>query len=85
FFVSEEVSAAALLRAARSAAGEELEDVVLFDVYRGERAPQGKRSLALAFFFRRLDRTLTDEEVDVRMEAIRRALEAEFPVEWRTA
>ncbi|RKQ84612.1 phenylalanine--tRNA ligase subunit beta [Brockia lithotrophica] len=85
FFVSEEVSAAALLRAARSAAGKELEDVVLFDVYRGEGVPQGKRSLALAFFFRRSDRTLTDEEVDVRMEAIRRALEAEFPVEWRTA
>ncbi|RMG89038.1 MAG: phenylalanine--tRNA ligase subunit beta [Candidatus Dadabacteria bacterium] len=38
-------------------------DVEIFDVYRGERIPEGLVSLALRLTYRADDRTLTDEEV----------------------
>jgi phenylalanyl-tRNA synthetase beta chain len=36
----------------------------LFDVYRGESIPSGKKSLAYALTYLADDRTLTDKEVD---------------------
>jgi phenylalanyl-tRNA synthetase beta chain len=41
-----------------------VEDVTLFDVYRGAPIPAGKKNLALAIRYRAPDRTLTDAEVD---------------------
>jgi phenylalanyl-tRNA synthetase beta chain len=51
--------------ALRSAAGELLESVTLFDVYRGAGIEEGKRSLAYRLRFCSPERTLTDEEVGV--------------------
>ncbi len=45
-------------------AGEWLEDLRLFDVYRGQGIPSGARSLAYSLRFRHPERTLTDAEVD---------------------
>jgi phenylalanyl-tRNA synthetase beta chain len=45
------------------AAGELLESVSLFDVYRGPTIGEGKRSLAFRLRFCALDHTLTDDEV----------------------
>jgi phenylalanyl-tRNA synthetase beta chain len=50
-----------------------LESLTLFDVYRGEQIPCGKKSVAYTLVFRSPDSTLTDETVDA---ALRRALEA---------
>ena len=36
----------------------------LFDLYRGESIPAGKKSLAYALTYQAEDRTLTDKEVD---------------------
>jgi phenylalanyl-tRNA synthetase beta chain len=47
----------------RAAGGELLEEVELFDVYRGEQVGEGKKSLAFALTYQAADRTLTDEEV----------------------
>jgi phenylalanyl-tRNA synthetase beta chain len=47
----------------REAAGELLESVQLFDVYRGAGIPEGSRSLAYRLRFCSPMRTLTDEEV----------------------
>ena len=44
-------------------AGELLEAVELFDVYRGAGVPEGRKSLAFSLRFRAPDRTLTAEEV----------------------
>jgi phenylalanyl-tRNA synthetase beta chain len=41
-----------------------LESVELFDVFRGENLPEGKKSLAYAFIYRSPERTLTDAEVN---------------------
>jgi phenylalanyl-tRNA synthetase beta chain len=70
----EDVSAAQVLSSARSAAGEMLDDVRVFDVYEGEQVGAGRRSLALALSFRALDRTLTDEDVAPARERIVAAL-----------
>lgn len=69
--VDEEVSAERVSGAIRSAGGQLLEQVRLFDVYRdapgtpeGERRlPAGKKSLAFALSYRAADRTLSDEDV----------------------
>lgn len=45
-------------------AGELIESVELFDIFRGEQLGAGKKSLAFQLLFRAADRTLTDEEVN---------------------
>ncbi|HET7745623.1 MAG TPA: phenylalanine--tRNA ligase subunit beta [Gaiellaceae bacterium] len=60
--VDEEVEVGALVDAAREAAGQLLRDVRVFDVYRGEQAGKGRKSVALHLSFQSPERTLTDEE-----------------------
>ena len=63
---------------AREAAGEQLADLTLFDVYRGKQVPPGKKSVAFTLTFRAADRTLTGEEVAAACDAIVAALAARF-------
>ncbi len=51
-----------------------LEEVKLFDLYRGDQIPEGKKSLAYSIRYRAADRTLTDEEVNQYQEAVIKAL-----------
>jgi len=60
-----------------------LKRVTLFDVYRGEQIPSGKKSLAYSLTYQADDRTLTDEEVNRVHEQIQRALEREFKAQVR--
>ena len=46
-----------------------LEEVSLFDVYRGAQVAEGKKSVAYSLTMRADDRTLTDEEADAAMQA----------------
>jgi phenylalanyl-tRNA synthetase beta chain len=48
----------------RAAGAGLLSGVRLFDLYRGESIPAGKKSLAYALSYQATDRTLTDKEVD---------------------
>lgn len=76
FFVQTTTSAATVLGAIRDTVDPGLsEEVRLFDVYEGPGVPEGHRSLAVALTFRAADRTLTDGEVDQRVEQIVAALE----------
>jgi phenylalanyl-tRNA synthetase beta chain len=72
--VGEDVSAAEVEGAVRAGGGDLLAGVEVFDLYRGEQAGEGNKSLALRLEFRAPDRTLTDEEVARRRDAIERAL-----------
>lgn len=69
----EELPAASLEKIIRDAVGKILENVTLFDVYRGAQVDAGKKSVAYNLTLRASDRTLTDEESDA---AIKRALKA---------
>jgi phenylalanyl-tRNA synthetase beta chain len=61
---------AALAAGAASGGGESLlEEIRLFDVYTGEQAGEGNKSLAYTLRFRAPDRTLTDEEITQARDA----------------
>ncbi|MDQ3433604.1 MAG: phenylalanine--tRNA ligase subunit beta, partial [Actinomycetota bacterium] len=70
----EAVAAADVLGLVREAGGELLASARVFDVYAGEQVGEGNRSLAIRLEFRAPDRTLTDEEVAARRNAIESAL-----------
>ena len=72
--VAADVSAAEVTAAVREGAGDLLAAAEVFDVYEGEQVGEGNRSLALRLEFRAPDRTLTDEEVAERRQAIEAAL-----------
>jgi phenylalanyl-tRNA synthetase beta chain len=73
--VPEHVSAAQLLALVRHTGGRLLADAEVFDVYRdAERLGEGNVSLALRLTYRAGDRTLTDEEVAERRDAIAEAV-----------
>ncbi len=67
--VDEAVPAALLMETLREGAGELLETVRLFDVYRGAQVGDGRKSLAFALRFRAPDRTLTVEETSAARDA----------------
>ncbi|MEN6315808.1 MAG: phenylalanine--tRNA ligase subunit beta [Clostridiaceae bacterium] len=58
----------------RAKAGKILEEIKLFDVYKGKQVPDGKKSVAYSITFRAADRTLTDDEVGKAMDSIMKAL-----------
>ncbi len=60
--VDEATPAAQVAAVIRQAAGRLLVDLRLFDVYRGDQIPPGKKSLAYSLTFQAADRTLTDED-----------------------
>jgi len=51
-----------------------LENVELFDVFRGKNVPEGQKSLAYAFIYRSPEKTLTDAEVNAAHAKIVEAL-----------
>lgn len=61
-------------RAVRAAAGSILENIVLFDVYKGSHIPAGKKSVAFNLVLRRADRTITDEESESTVQKALAAL-----------
>jgi phenylalanyl-tRNA synthetase beta chain len=78
------VPAARLAGVARKAGGAELHEVRVFDVFRGEQIPAGKKSVTLALVFQSPERTLSSEEAGAMRERIVRALHDELGAELRT-
>jgi phenylalanyl-tRNA synthetase beta chain len=64
FLVDSAVAAEAVIRAARGAERTLIAGVTLFDVYEGDKLPEGKKSLAIEVVFQPRERTLTDAEID---------------------
>jgi phenylalanyl-tRNA synthetase beta chain len=62
--VEEKMPAETVAAEIRAGGGELLQQVRLFDLYRGESVPPGTKSLAYALSYQAPDRTLTDKEVD---------------------
>ena len=71
--VDEQTPAADVYAAIVEAGGDLLESATLFDVYRGDPIPAGKKSLAYSLVYRAPDRTLKDEEVAKVHERIAKA------------
>ena len=84
FVVDEEVLAGDLVAAAREAAGPELREVRVFDVYRGGQIPEGRKSVALRVAFQSPERTLVDEDARRLRERVVTALAERFGAELRS-
>ncbi|MBE3558286.1 MAG: hypothetical protein IMW89_03570 [Ktedonobacteraceae bacterium] len=73
FVVDESVTAAQLQDAMRKAAGPLLVNVELFDIYRGQPVPAGKKSMAYRLTYESLESNLSDARVaDIRKRIVRR-------------
>jgi len=81
--VGEELEAGVLVDAAREAGGDELREVMVFDVYRGEQAGQGKKSVALHLVFQSAERTLSEEDATAIRARVVQALAERFDAELR--
>ena len=76
--LDESVSYAELELAAKKAAKKLLKGVSLFDVYRGEKIPAGKKQYAMSFVLQDLEKTLTDADVERAMDGILKAFQTQF-------
>jgi phenylalanyl-tRNA synthetase beta chain len=76
--VDENVVAGELQKAIIEAGGELLKEVSIFDVYQGDRLPDGKKSIAFSLRYYDPERTLTDEEVTAVHEKVIQAVEQRF-------
>jgi phenylalanyl-tRNA synthetase beta chain len=81
--VSEQVSAADLLRVAAASAPELISSVRIFDVYQGPGIEAGLKSVALGLILQETSRTLTDEDADSAMAAAVTKLKENFAAELR--
>jgi phenylalanyl-tRNA synthetase beta chain len=81
--VAEDVEAGALVAAAREAAGPELREARVFDVYHGEQLGEGRKSVALRLAFQSPERTLSDDDAAELRARIVAALGERFGAELR--
>jgi phenylalanyl-tRNA synthetase beta chain len=83
FFVDATAPHAEIEATIREAAGDLLERVELFDVFRGGAVPAGRHSLAFSLRYRAADRTLEDDEVSAAHARVEEALRTRFGAEVR--
>ncbi len=81
--VRDDIFVAQLTDAIKQKGGEYLEEVNLFDVYKGAQVPEGMKSVAFALSFRASDRTLKDDDVNIAMERILKNLARNFEAQLR--
>ena len=81
--VSEEVETGAVDELIRKQGGAWLQEVSLFDLYRGQQIQEGYKSLAFSLTWQAPDKTLTDEEVNSLHQKIEAALQQEFRADLR--
>ena len=76
--LDENVSFADIRKAALAAEKKLLRKVVLFDVYRGDKIPAGKKQYAVSLTFQDYEKTLTDKYVEQMVNRVLGALSHQF-------
>ncbi len=82
--VAESVAWADVEQQVRAAVGDDLEQILVFDEYRGPGLSNGVKSLAIGLILRNPSRTLTDKEADAAVLGTLAALRLRFNAELRT-
>ncbi len=82
--VDDSIAIGDLVSTMREAIGGDLEELELFDEYRGEQVGEGKKSLAFRMTFRAADRTMTSDEASALREAATAAVEKAYGAVART-
>jgi phenylalanyl-tRNA synthetase beta chain len=83
--LNEDIPAQAVRDRIVEAGGDILQEVKLFDLYRGKGVEDGKKSLALGLILRHISRTLTDQEVEVVLKRIIESLQERLGASLRGA
>lgn len=81
--INEEVTFESIFKLAKQTENNVLKDVNLFDVYTGDKLPEGKKSYAVSFTLQDKNKTLTDTQIDKIMSKIQKRLEYELSAELR--
>jgi len=76
--VKEDVLSERISNKIKTVGGDLIEELTLFDVYRGKQISPGKKSLAFAIRYRAKDKTLTDQEVEGIHQKVVLELEKNF-------
>ena len=82
-FVEESIPHERVLSVVKQARPQNLEEVRLFDVFRGKNMPAGRKSVAYSFTYRNDQRTLTEAEVNAAHEKVLEQLRAQLSAEIR--
>lgn len=61
--IPEELSASKIVECVKAEKAKEIEQVQIFDVYRGKGVPEGQKSIAVRIRYRSFERTLAEEEI----------------------
>jgi len=81
--VPQKVTAGELMSVIKRKAGDQLEDISIFDVFEGESIGKGNKSLAFRLHFLDRNKTLNIKEVEPIIQRIVKSLEKEFSAELR--
>lgn len=83
FVVEREVKAIDVITAAKTADRAAITDVRVFDIYEGENLPADKKSIAVTVTFQPTEKTFSDQDLDVLMKKVERAVTAKTGGELR--
>ena len=81
--VKDDINVREIEKIIKGKGGKLLENVKLFDVYKGEQIEKGYKSVAYSILFRSNEKTLTDEEVNAPMKKILKELEEKLEAKLR--
>ena len=70
FVVNKDVTAAAILAAAKNADRNHITDARIFDIYEGDNLPEGKKSVAVSLTFQPIEQTFTDKDIENLMNKV---------------
>lgn len=81
--IDKNISFGTLKQVAQKTERKLLKEVNVFDVYEGDKLPEGKKSYALSFIIEDIEKTLTDKAIDAIMQKLIYNLEKEAGAEIR--
>ncbi len=68
--VKEEVSVSEIINCIKGCAEQALQDIVIFDIYRGKGVEEGSKSVAVSLILQDFSQTLTDSQIDAIFSAL---------------
>ncbi|MCK9397109.1 MAG: phenylalanine--tRNA ligase subunit beta [Methylobacter sp.] len=81
--VKEEVAVSEIINCIKGCAEQTLQDIVVFDIYRGKGVEEGSKSVALSLIIQDFSQTLTDSEIDAIFSGLLETLTANISAKLR--
>lgn len=81
--IDKEVEFAEIKKIAKQSVGKLLKDINIFDVYEGEKIPNGKKSYAVRFTFQDDEKTMNEKDINRVMDKLIKSITTQINVEIR--